>query len=144
MRAQTRNCVFILVALIGSCYSTKRLDLTKIPQQEIEEIIGTYESAYERHPAMIHIEQEGNFKYEFSSSKNKGYLLGTYSLHGVILTLSSDSLISEEWMDLLHNKENRISRVTDTTVFKFAVTEKGLHNKATNGHFYKESTYIKR
>jgi hypothetical protein len=119
----------------------KELNIKNLQPLSENEILGKYEQRM-RHFSAITLDNANTFRYEFNTSFNRGYFVGTYSLTGNHLTLDSDSLVSEKFSDILAGKKI-VSRSLNTTQFNFIVTKIGLHEQTNEGKYWKHPWFTK-
>lgn len=106
-------------------------------------ILGIYEWMLRGHFSRITIESEKRFRYDYGNSGSRGYYTGSYALNDNLLTLVSDSVISEELIHIIEGQDT-VRRDLDKTEFMFIVTKKGLHQKNIAGDFWKKPSLIKK
>ena len=136
--------LFVWVLTLNTyCGTMRTLDLGKLEVPIDNEILGIYEWMLRGHFSRITIESEKRFRYDYGNSGSRGYYTGSYALNDNLLTLVSDSVISEELIHIIEGQDT-VRRDLDKTEFMFIVTKKGLHQKNIAGDFWKKPSLIKK
>lgn len=138
--------LLILIALPQlSCNTTRILDIANLTPITVDSIAGTsYQSIWNVNGNYdtIHLYATHTYRRDFNNCVYQGYEVGSYSLHGHLLTLKTDSIIQEKWTDLIDENEI-VKRAIDTSKTAFIVNEKGLHCKEKSGHYNRLPAFIK-
>jgi len=136
--------ISLFVTLLISCSTNRILKLDNLPKIDLTNVSGLYEWNMRDHFVKIKLFDDKLFSYEFSNSFEKGHYKGSYTLNDNLLTLMSDSLVSQEWINVINEQEDKIKCVAEHSRFEFMMTKEGLHKKNEEGNFQREVTYIKK